>query len=370
MVGAEQVPASRAKTPDWYAHPNGHLFTRETLSLSGIEILRAMMERRLPDPPLTKLADLRVTDVGLGAATMAMPAIGWWQSAAGVFPAGVLAFLADGALGSAVMTAAPAQVGMMTTEIAMNFVRPATIRSGWMIGRGRVIHSTRAQALAEAFIEDSRGRLLAHGTSRGLLAPLDLEKFRNPPAVAATDDRDVHPYKLDPEGDVFGQDYFNSRSGLDVMRDFVEGRYLSPINAFTGARVTDYGDGEATFALPTSGWLTNAYGVFYGGAIALMADFALNCAVWTRLPKATSFAPLDLKINYLRPVFPNTGELVARAHVVHMGRTIAVASCEIFDPSGKPAAMAAETILILPSRPWERPVYVGEEVPVERTGAG
>jgi uncharacterized protein (TIGR00369 family) len=368
-VGAEQVPASRAKTPDWYAHPSGALFTRETLSLSGIEILRAMMERRLPDPPLSKLTDIRITDVGLGAATMAMPAIGWWQSAAGVFPAGVLAFLADGALGSAVMTAAPPQVGMMTTEIAMNFVRPATIRSGWMIGRGRVIHSTRAQALAEAFIEDSRGRLLAHGTSRGLLVPIDIERIPAAQQVDTTADWDVSPHKLEPSGDVFGQDYFNSRSGLDVMRDFVEGRYVSPVNAFTGARVTDYGDGEATFTLPTTGWLTNAYGVFYGGAIALMADFALNCAVWTRLPKATSFAPLDLKINYLRPVFPNTGELVARSHVVHMGKTIAVASCEIFDPSGKPAAMAVETILILPSRPWERPVYVGDEVPVERAGA-
>lgn len=164
--------------PNWHARPRGRLVGEEILQLNGAEILRGMMERRWPPPPLTVLADLRVTDVGLGTATMTMPCTPWWQSAVGVYTAGVLAFLADGALGSAVMTAAPPGFGMTTTGMALNFVPPATLRSRALIGRGRVVHATRNQALTEATLDDARGPLLAHGTSRGLLFPLDAAMLR------------------------------------------------------------------------------------------------------------------------------------------------------------------------------------------------
>jgi hypothetical protein len=86
----------------------GSFFGPEAVQRGGIELLRSMLERRVPDPPITHLTGLRVTEVGLGTATMAMPATRWWPSAAeGVFLAGALAFVADGPLGSAILTAAP-----------------------------------------------------------------------------------------------------------------------------------------------------------------------------------------------------------------------------------------------------------------------
>lgn len=357
-------PQSRA-APWWRDHPTGALFGPSVLSLSGADVLRSMKDGTVPDPPLTRLADLRVTEVGLGTATMAMPSIGWWQSGAGVFPAGVLAFLADGALGSAALTAAPAGLGMMTTAMALDFVRPATVRSGWMIGRGRVTHATRSQALAEAFIEDGRGRLLAHGTSRGLLTPIDRGTRPAGAGQAAADDGGVNPYELDAEGDVLDQRYWNTHDGSDVVRAFTSGALSPPIVNFTGIRFSAGGDGTVRAHLPTSRWLANAYGVLFGGAVALLADIAMSTTVLARLPRATSFAPLDLKINFLRPLLPETGDATAIASVVHTGRTISVVSCEVVDPKGKPAAVATETILVLPGRPWERPVSVGEEMPVE-----
>jgi uncharacterized protein (TIGR00369 family) len=113
--------------------------------------------------------------------------------------------------------------------------------------------------------------------------------------------------------------------------------------------------------MPATKWLSNAGGVIYGGALALLADFSMSGAVLTLLAKGTSFAPLDFKINFLRPVLPGDGELTARSRVLHTGRTIAVVSCEIVDPAGRPAALAMETTLILPGRPWARPVSVAEE---------
>jgi acyl-coenzyme A thioesterase PaaI-like protein len=94
-------------------------------------------------PPLVLLSGLRYTDAGLGTATVAMPASPWWQSAAGVFPAGVLGFVADSALAGAVISAVPPNTIISTSEISLNFLRPTMSASGTIIGRGRLIHSTR-----------------------------------------------------------------------------------------------------------------------------------------------------------------------------------------------------------------------------------
>src|SRR5439155_8323078 len=99
-----------------------------------------------------------------GKTTFAMPASPWWQSGAGVFLAGTLAFVADAPLGCAILTSAPPGTGVSTSELSVNFLRPAGIRSQILIARGRLIHETRSTGLAEALIEDGRGRLLAHAT--------------------------------------------------------------------------------------------------------------------------------------------------------------------------------------------------------------
>lgn len=364
------VEESSGTTGAWRARPRGRLFGAEILGLSGTEVLRGMMERRWPPPPLTILAGLRVSDVGLGTATMTMPCTGWWQSAVGVYTAGVLAFLADGALGSAVMTAAPPAMGMTTTGMALNFVRPATMRSSRLIGRGRVVHATRMQALSVAEIDDGRGRLLAHGTSRGLLFPLDAAMLPSP----AEQDRDEsteepEPFRLEAEGEVFGQEYFNAHDGLEILRSIAAGDFTPPVMRYMGLRITqvDTGVAEATFS--ASHWLLNAFGVLYGGALALVADLAMTSAIWTLLPRGTSFAPLDMAISFLRAVPAHGGDVRVRASVTHSGRTIAAATCKTFDARDKLVATAVETMLVLPGRPWERPVVVGDEMPMETARA-
>jgi acyl-coenzyme A thioesterase PaaI-like protein len=78
---------------------------------------------------------------------------------------------------------------------------------------------------------------------------------------------------------------------------------------------------------------------------------------------------LDLKVNFLRPVAPDGATLTANAEVTHRGRSIAVVACEVLNDDAKKVAVATETILILPGRPWERPVYVVDEVPEWGTGS-
>src|SRR5437763_14334028 len=155
----------------------------EALRMPGLELMRAARDRRLPEPPISTLTGLRVSDVSLGKTTFAMPASPWWQTGAGVFLAGTLAFVADAPLGCAILTGAPASVGLATSELSISFLRPGTIRSQVLIGRGSIIHATRSLGLSEAYVEDGRGRLLAHAPSRCVLAPIPpMAPDRLPPA--------------------------------------------------------------------------------------------------------------------------------------------------------------------------------------------
>jgi uncharacterized protein (TIGR00369 family) len=86
--------------------------------------------------------------------------------------------------------------------------------------------------------------------------------------------------------------------------------------------------------------------------VALLADHAIGGAVHTTVPAGTSWATLDLKVNFLRPVPPDGRPLAARATVVHRGRTIAVATAEVRTADDKVAALATGSVMILPDRPW------------------
>jgi uncharacterized protein (TIGR00369 family) len=341
--------------------PRGGVWGPETLTMSGLDMLRANISGRLPDAPISRLTGLRLSEVGHGMASAAMPASLWWQTGAGVFFSGTVAFVADLPLGCAVLTIAPPGVGVASSELSVSFLRAATIRSQTLIGRARLIHGTRSLGLAEATIEDGRGRLLGHATSRCVLFPIDPEVASARQAGDGLTSSSPDPYLADIEGEVYGQEYWDATPGIEAVRGTVTGAFLPPAFRLMGLRGVEVSDGQVSMAMATSGWLSNPRGVIYGGAIAWLADATMSLATLTTIPAATAFGPLDLKIHFLRPVIPGRGELSARAKVVHRGRTIAVTHCDIFDAQAKLAAQATASQLILPGRPWDRPLHVADE---------
>ena len=291
-----------------------------------------------------------------------MPASPWWQSGSGVFLAGTLAFLADMPLGAAVLTSAPAGWGMTTSELSLNFLRTPTIRCGTLIGRGRLIHATRTLGLSEATIEDGRGRLLGHATSRCVLVKLPAEM---PAADSHIDDGSSDtpdPYLRPVEGDVRDRDFWNSLSGREIMNQVGAGEFVPPCYLLMGLRGVETGDATATLAMAKSPWLCNAFGAIYGGAVAYLADATMIVAAGTIVPAGTAFNTIDLKVNFLRPLLPGGDEVQARATVVHRGRTISLVNCDIIDSGGKLAARATSSFLMLPGRFWEHPVHIGDEL--------
>jgi uncharacterized protein (TIGR00369 family) len=236
----------------------------------------------------------------------------------------------------------------------MDFVRAAYVDSGRLIARGRLIHVSRAQGLSEATIEDAQGRLLAHSTSRCVLLTVPFDLPEPPTSFPPVDPMDgIDPYLRPVEGELVERQTWNTRSGLEIMQGWMKGEIADPpVVALTGCRLIDVQEGFVVNSMPATEWFCTAARGFYGGALALQADLAMNGALTTILGPGTAFGTLDLKVNYLRPVNPDGRELIATARVVHGGKKVAVTTAEITDADGKWVAVASSSAMILPGRSW------------------
>jgi uncharacterized protein (TIGR00369 family) len=329
-------------------------------SLPPVDQLRLFIDRRLPAPPLTHLTGLVIEDVSEGVSSWSIPASPWWATAAGVFGGGTLAFVADAALAGAVFTRLPSGTMLASSDLSMNFLEPAWPSSERLLATGTVIDIGRRQGLSEARVEDERGTLLAHATSRCVLQPLPFEPPEAPevlPAVEARSDPTPDPYLRPVEGGVVSQSVWDEMTGLDLVQLWQKGeRVPAPSCSLLGLRFSEAAEASVTLSMPASPWFCSAFGTFYGGVLSALADAAINAAVTTTLPPASSFATLDLKMNFLRPVVPDGRDLVARATVEQRGRTIAVSTARIDDANGKRIAMATGSAMISEGRPWPTPV--------------
>ena len=322
--------------------------------LSGFEMLRAQLSGdHFPRPPLAHLTGLRIVEVGLGSAVFELPLTRWLLSPQGAISVGPLTLAADAALALAVLSTLPPATRVTTSELSLRVLAPAR-PEGHVIARGSLIHTRRTIALSEAAMTDEHGRMLAHGTSLCFIVSSDggVEATANgaPPEPAPYETPD--PWQREPEGEVIDQEVWDRLSGLEVLERMLAGDLPKPpIHHLIGIEARAAADGEVTFALPATRWLcAPPPGRLQGGTVALLAETALSSAIQTTLPAGTALAPVDLKVNYLRPAAADGRELLAHGKVMHRGRRIAVATSEVLDADGRLVALATGSAMVLPGR--------------------
>jgi uncharacterized protein (TIGR00369 family) len=224
--------------------------------------------------------------------------------------------------------------------------------------KGQLIYGGRTVALSEVAVEDQGGRLVAHGSSLCFVFPSKpLSESPAPtPAVAATPAVEPRyatpdPYLRPVVGEVVPQEAWERMSGLEILRALAAGEFPpSPNRYLTGLRMVEVSEGETTFTMPASEWLCPPTARVEGGMTAMLADAALGAAIMSIQPRGIAMATVDLKVNFLRPVFPDGRELRATGKVAHAGRTIAVAHSEVTNADGKQVALATGSAVFLPGR--------------------
>ena len=119
----------------------------------------------------------------------------------------------------------------------------------------------------------------------------------------------------------------------------------APVARLIGFNLISVKPGEAVVELQTSEKHFNPMGTVHGGVLCDIADAAMGIAYAANLDEGESFTTLELKINYLKPVWNSL--LRATARVVKQGKTVGLVECDVIDEKEKLVAHATSTCMTL-----------------------
>lgn len=141
-------------------------------------------------------------------------------------------------------------------------------------------------------------------------------------------------------------------SGLEIWRAVARGELpRPPIGASMDFGIDAVEEGRIVFRATAAPWMLNPLGSVHGGAIATLLDSAVGCAVHTTLPVGVAYTTLELKVNYVRAVPHDAGDMLAEGTVVHRGSRVATAEGRLtLADSGKLVAHASTTCLVVEPR--------------------
>ena len=122
----------------------------------------------------------------------------------------------------------------------------------------------------------------------------------------------------------------------------------APIGKLLGLMITSEGRGRATIEFEASARYANPMGTLHGGVLCDLADAAMGIAYRSALAEGETFTTIELKINFLRPVW--NGKLRAHARTVRAGKIVGLLECDILDERQRLVARASSTCMTLQGR--------------------
>jgi uncharacterized protein (TIGR00369 family) len=120
-----------------------------------------------------------------------------------------------------------------------------------------------------------------------------------------------------------------------------------PFDQMLGIRLVRLHSGGLTLACEMRPELANAVGALHGGVTASLVDVAAGVAVTRHIGRPRSVTTVELKVNYLRPV--REGKVLARAHLVRVGKTLCTARVDVVDSRKELIAVGLVTYMIVQS---------------------
>jgi len=136
-------------------------------------------------------------------------------------------------------------------------------------------------------------------------------------------------------------------SGIEYLRKIMTGELpASGMVQLLGLKLVEVGEGRAVFTVQPDERHYNGLGIAHGGLAATLLDSALGCAINAMMPAGKIFTTLEMKINYVRPITGERGELRCEANMIHAGGRVATAEGRITDEDGKLYAHGTATCML------------------------
>jgi uncharacterized protein (TIGR00369 family) len=333
------------------------------LALGGLERMQAGLRGLMPAPPIAHLFGLAPVTVEAEELVFRIPASPWLQAAPGPFFAGTAALVADAPLGGAVLARlGPGQL-VVTSDLSFNFLRPTSTESKELVCRARPIEVGNRLGFAEGIVEDGSGRAVAHCTTRCFVFKVDAPASPELPVVEEPDYETPDPYLRPVSHDPIPKAMWDEKSFIEILEHIKDNDIEpAPFAKLFAIDDVDASEGRFTSSMRATGWHASPAGTVYGGVLAYLADTVLTGALSSTLATSEIVAPLDLKVQFLRPVPPDGRRLRAVGEVVHRGRNFAAAQVKITNEEGKTVVLGYSSAVVIGGRSWGSFV-VADEAP-------
>ena len=122
---------------------------------------------------------------------------------------------------------------------------------------------------------------------------------------------------------------------------------MPPMLLIFGIRLREVEYGRILFTATVEERFYNGGGVAHGGFAATVLDTALGCSINSTTAAGTRFTTLELKVNLLRALTIDVGEVQCEGRALHVGRQTAMSEARLFDQHGKLYAYATTTCLVV-----------------------
>jgi uncharacterized protein (TIGR00369 family) len=137
--------------------------------MSGLEFVQGLADGTLPLNTIARTLGYDVAEAASGRVVVTAEPSDAHLNPAGTVHGGFSATLLDSCMGLAVQTTLEKGFGQTTLEFKISLLRPITPETGLIKAEGVVLQRGRRVGTAEGRITDSKGRLLAHGTTTRLI---------------------------------------------------------------------------------------------------------------------------------------------------------------------------------------------------------
>ena len=133
---------------------------------------------------------------------------------------------------------------------------------------------------------------------------------------------------------------------IELARAMISGDTPQPpVGQLIGFDLVSIEPGSAVIEFLATESHRNPMGTLHGGILCDIADAAMGMAYASNLGEGESFTTLELKINFLKPIW--NAQLRATGRVVKQGRTVGMVECDVTDEKGNLVARATCTCMTL-----------------------
>lgn len=139
--------------------------------------------------------------------------------------------------------------------------------------------------------------------------------------------------------------------GLSFLRGIIDGTQPAP--PFAEAMdfdLVEAEEGRVVFTGRPSARFFNPLGTIHGGWTATILDSAMACAAHSTLKPGEGYTTLEMKLNYVRPVMPDTGTVRCEGKLIHRGGSVITTEGRLVDERGKLLSHGTETCLVFPAK--------------------